>query len=320
MKISIIIPVYNVERYIDRCIISVLDQTYQNLEIILVDDCGNDQSMYKAESAINNHINKSKVIIIKHDQNRGLSAARNTGINTASGDYIYFLDSDDALYPNSIEKLATLVKNNESIDCVIANFDIINDLQQRFKSQSIKTQLLETNKKVLTAYANGDWPVMAWNKLIKLSFLIKNKLFFEEGILHEDILWSFTLANLANKIEVIDDKTYQYYLHEDSITGKIRQKNIDSYFFILNYINDSIVNQKALDRWENRIIGERVRNDLFRAIFSSNIKNKYESIVKLKNIKIRIADHTNYRKKIINIIFLLPNIICYVFLYLIRKF
>ena len=106
MKVSIIIPVYNVSKYIERCLKSALDQTWKDLEIILVDDCTPDDSMDIARSVLETSSRSNMVTILKHEKNRGLSAARNTGIRQAKGDYLYFLDSDDYLPVNSIELLA----------------------------------------------------------------------------------------------------------------------------------------------------------------------------------------------------------------------
>ena len=111
MKVSIIIPVYNVASYIEECIQSVLDQTYPDLEVVLVDDCGTDHSMELAENLIRKSNRSSIFRIEKHDRNRGLSAARNTGIKTATGEYLYFVDSDDKISQDCIEKLVQFVRS-----------------------------------------------------------------------------------------------------------------------------------------------------------------------------------------------------------------
>ena len=106
MRVSIIIPVYNVEPYIERCIESVLCQTYRELEVILVDDSSPDCSMDLARKCIDNsNRNKLDIIHLRHDHNLGLSAARNTGIEAATGDYLFFLDSDDWITDNCISLL-----------------------------------------------------------------------------------------------------------------------------------------------------------------------------------------------------------------------
>ena len=103
MKVSIIIPIYNVEPYIERCLQSVVSQTYPYFECILIDDCGNDRSMPFAEQFIQNYSGEIHFRILRHENNCGLSSARNTGMKAANGDYIYFMDSDDAITPECIE-------------------------------------------------------------------------------------------------------------------------------------------------------------------------------------------------------------------------
>ena len=102
MKVSLIIPIYNVSRYLVRCLDSVISQTFRNIECILVDDCGADNSVNIAEDYIKGYQGPVVFKLIHHKYNRGLSAARNTGIDAACGDYLYFMDSDDAIIPETI--------------------------------------------------------------------------------------------------------------------------------------------------------------------------------------------------------------------------
>ena len=119
MRISIIVPVYNVERYICECFESIAAQTYEGeLECIFVDDCGQDDSIALLEQLIASYSGPIQFSILHHEHNRGLSAARNTGIEHATGDYVYFLDSDDCITPDCIEKLSALAKKYKGIDVV----------------------------------------------------------------------------------------------------------------------------------------------------------------------------------------------------------
>ena len=104
-KVSLIIPVYNVSEYIERCMHSVMAQTYTDIECIIIDDCGTDDSMAKCEQMIREYEGPIKFLILHHEHNRGLSAARNTGIHQTIGKWFYFLDSDDEITPHCIEKL-----------------------------------------------------------------------------------------------------------------------------------------------------------------------------------------------------------------------
>ena len=121
MTVSIIIPIFNVEQYIERCINSVINQTYRQLEVILVDDCSPDNSMNLARQLVEKSTNKEGLIFkfIKREENGGLSAARNTGVDIATGEYVYFLDSDDELPANAIELLVHQVKLHPDVEIVM---------------------------------------------------------------------------------------------------------------------------------------------------------------------------------------------------------
>ena len=103
--VSVGIPVYNVELYIEKCLLSVFAQTYQNLEILIIDDCGSDSSMKIVSDLMHSHKQGNLIKVIRHQNNKGLGEARNTAIDNAKGDYIYFLDSDDFIENNTIEIL-----------------------------------------------------------------------------------------------------------------------------------------------------------------------------------------------------------------------
>ena len=116
MKVSIIIPIYNVESYIANCLHSVFNQTYKDLEIILVDDCGTDKSMDVAKEIIRKYKNDFHIIIEHHTYNKGLSAARNTGLKKSTGEFIYFLDSDDTISNDCIERLMFPILQGNHVD------------------------------------------------------------------------------------------------------------------------------------------------------------------------------------------------------------
>ena len=123
MKVSIIVPVYNVAKYIERCLLSVLNQTWPDLEVILVNDCTPDNSMEIVRRVVASHPRGAVVRCLEHEENRGLSAARNTGISASVGDYLYFLDSDDYISANAIELLADAAVQKRP-DFVIGNYEV----------------------------------------------------------------------------------------------------------------------------------------------------------------------------------------------------
>lgn len=216
IKVSIIIPVYKVEPYIVRCIESVLRQTYRNLEIILIDDCSPDQSIDFAKKCIEaSPLSKDlKFIYLKHDHNRGLSAARNTGMDAATGEYVYFLDSDDEITEDCIEVLEEPLKQ-KNYDFVVGNYKNIGEYSY-YQPLNFEGEIIG-QEQIAQSYLDRKWYQMAWNKLCRTEFLKENMLYFQEGLIHEDELWSFQLACTATKIYGINKITYFYIIRENSI-------------------------------------------------------------------------------------------------------
>lgn len=245
MKVSIIIPIYNVAQYIERCLSSVIHQTYQNLEIILVNDCTPDNSLEIAKRIIETSSIKREFKIYDHEINRGLSAARNTGFKEMTGSYVYFLDSDDELPLNGIEDLVQLAIKYTP-DFVIGKMNVIGNFPSiPFIYNEI--EVVKSNKDILLQYLNHFWYSMACNKLVKREFLLNNKLLFSEGLLHEDELWSFELALYSNSMVVFPEYTYNYYIREGSITKQIKKKNIDDLVFIYKSMFDLMINYKLFN-------------------------------------------------------------------------
>ena len=266
-KISIIIPIYKVEDYIEDCILSVMSQTYAGaLDCILVDDCTPDNSMNIVQRLIDHYEGNIQFKIVHHKENKGLSAARNTGLEYAKGEYVYFLDSDDELYPTSIQDLTNPL-NEKKYDFVIGDYSKKGDNNIKTPKLLLETGEISGNENIISSYENSMWYMMAWNKLCQLKFIKDNNLFFKESIIHEDDLWSFQLACLAQSMYVIKKDTYIYRLRPSSIMSSINMEhhiitrlnivdlmneflhkrnliNIHSqnaiYKYILNILNDSI--------------------------------------------------------------------------------
>lgn len=240
IKISVIIPVYNVAPYIEKCLESVLMQCSDDMEIILVDDCGTDRSMEIVQAFCRS--NNGKCRILGHEKNRGLSAARNTGVLHAKGDYVYFLDSDDELPPNSIANFLSYLKEYGDADFLIGNYLI----EGNYKFKPLQTPvLLEGNEKIWDAFVAGKWYVMACGKLVNRNFFIKNNLWFAEGRLHEDELFSFLLAMSASRMITVAEKVYKYVICENSISTSKKEKNYIDMFWILLRKLDLIEQNKS---------------------------------------------------------------------------
>lgn len=237
--VSIIIPIYNVEQYITACLESVEAQTYTDYEIILVDDCGTDGSMKIVNDYVNLNLNlnpndRNSWRVVRHEKNRGLSAARNTGTTVAKGKYVYYLDSDDTITPDCLEKLVAEAERTEA-EMVVGNIHVIGDDQWIPK---LKSDVQYTDD-CFHDYLQGKYYMMAWNKLVRRDFLERNGITFVEGLIHEDCTWSFTVACVAKKIAFVYDETYNYLVRSNSIqTGKDFTKHFNAYCLLLQYYVD----------------------------------------------------------------------------------
>lgn len=240
--ISIIIPVYNVEDFIIPCLESVLVQDYARLEIILVNDKTPDKSFTAAAALINSLREKYAFKIIEHDRNRGLSAARNSGIRVASGDYLFFLDSDDILSAGACSFLVSCLPENKDCKLILGGYssfyNTIDDPRAADDGDKADGSFPfiheNSNEAVFSSFCRGEWNTMAWNKLIKKKLLTDHKIFFEEGILHEDMLFSFQLALTASSMVISNNITYYYRSRKQSIKSNITKKNINDLIFVLN--------------------------------------------------------------------------------------
>lgn len=223
-KVSIIIPIYNVASFVEECLMSALSQTYSNIEYIIVDDCGTDNSIELVSTIVSKSNRRTSIKIVSHNRNLGLSEARNTGIWNSTGDYLYFLDSDDYITPNAIELMVAFVEKY-SPDFVIANMKLFGN-DKNIDFLHTKEDVIETNISIALAYSESKWYMMACNKLISREFILENNMFFYPRIYHEDELWSLKLALFANTMAICHEYTYFYRINSSSITGHISEKHI----------------------------------------------------------------------------------------------
>ncbi len=230
-KVSIIVPVYNAEKTIERCVESLINQTYKNIEIILINDGSKDNSLKKLKEYELLYPKKVKVFSKK---NSGAGLTRNKGIELASGEYALFVDSDDALELDAIFCLINNIKDN---DIIIYGHKII----------SIDGKLL----KILIPKDNY-WSELKYNctcsKLYKLSFLKENKILFPKIRIGEDIVFTLEAVSKTNKITILGESKYIVYKSESSITYDINNNNqIYNVNELINYVKNNIDTSKYSD-------------------------------------------------------------------------
>ena len=241
---TIIIPVYQVEQYIQKCLLSVVSQSYtKGIECILVNDCTKDESINIAQKLIDESRGNIKFRIINREENGGLSAARNTGILEAKGDYLYFLDSDDYITPDCIKVLVETAQKFPKAQIVQAGaqataegFGYLSMKSKKLKEYSEDATYIKRN--MLMAY----YPPTAWNKLVNREWVLANNLFFKEGLLHEDDYWNFFAAKHVTAYAICKQDTYLYNIRPGSITQAPNERNIKSRlisaFDFMNNIDD----------------------------------------------------------------------------------
>ena len=230
--VSIIIPVYKVEENLDRCMESVVNQTYTNLEIILVDDGSPDRCPQMCDE----WAKKDSRIKVIHQQNKGLSGARNTGIREATGEWLYFLDSDDYIILDCITLILESVRRYPDVEVVYADFKATAGFEECKLWQGLSDYSCDRDwiNRHLLQHAFVE---TAWNKLARREFVVNKGLYFEEGYIHEDNIWNFEMAKHVSRVAVCKHETYIYVIREDSIMADVSMQKHRRMRLLKYYVN-----------------------------------------------------------------------------------
>lgn len=286
--VSIILPVYNVEKYIEKCIQSILDQSYIYFELLVINDGSVDNSIRIIEKF------KDKRITIYHKKNGGVSEARNFGLNKIKGDYIYFIDADDWIEPNL---LATCIK---SIEIHKSNFVVFSYFldKENFKGNLIHSKLVNIKSTVFhkeknnikidnnTLYLMG----FVWNKFYRASFINDYKLRFNKDIsLFEDVIFNTKIFELVDKIVLIDKVLYHYIDRDVKSLSKMYKPNLFDLLVLKDkYIFDFLTTWKINLNDKNRILSnlsfKGIRYYIHSLFFYKNDLNLVSKLDSIKNI------------------------------------
>lgn len=246
--VSIGIPVYNVEPYIEKCLLSVLNQSYQNLEILVVDDLGTDKSMKIVADIQANNPKGALIKTIVQPQNGGSGRARNAVIQNAKGRYLYFLDSDDYIEPNTIELLVNQAETHHT-DVVIASLrKIIWNTENELPTLQYESFLLIKGKDQFAKYVCQDlrWhiAITACNILFSMSFLRKNDLKFLASK-DEDALFLSDYYSEVYSAVILPDVTYNYVIRPGSKMGNNSREKIPVNEIRDRFVTDSIMTERC---------------------------------------------------------------------------
>lgn len=211
-KVSLVIPVYNAENYLDRCIDSIISQTYKNIEVIFIDDGSKDNSWEILKSY---KLRYPDVIYSYHQENMGVSKTRNKGIQLATGDYIMFMDNDDYIDSNYIEVFVSEIRKKD-YDLVIGGYRRPNDQGKVIEEVALLDK--EYSKYKIVA---------AWAKIYRLDYIKRNNIEFLDSNIGEDIHFTIQAVALTNKIKIIDYIGYNWYYNEKSVSNTAH-KNMEN--------------------------------------------------------------------------------------------
>lgn len=304
MKVSVIVPVYNTEKYLKNCIDSLLKQNFDDYEIIVI----NDLSPGNAEEIIKSY-NDKKIVYIKNKTNKGIGYNRNLGIKKAKGEYVCFIDSDDYVKEDFISKMYNYSKENNLDLCVCdyVNVDEEGNKLKEFNLSDFCITNYEENNKILC-----EINLAPWNKLYKKDMLVKNKIEFSETLKYEDL--SFVALSIKNskKIGKINEQLNYYTIHNNSETTT-RDKRVFDIFKQLDIVRDEYKSGKYLDELTvsvllNYTIQQRYQidkdtqskfiDDAFKYLNDNNIDYKHSEYIKNRSFLKRLIEKNKFITKI----------------------
>lgn len=223
--ISVVVPIYNVEEYLKICINSIIDQTYKNIEILLIDDGSTDN----CPSICDEHAKLDERIKVIHKKNGGLSDARNVGISIATGEYISFIDSDDFVTTDYIEYLYSLIEKAKA-DISVCQMQMVNENGSPIKTNVIlKDKIIRGTKNCIYDFLyDGAIDTTAWRKLYKTSLFKENKIEYPVDKYNEDVYTTYKLVMKSSVIAIGSKQMYMYRQRKGSITkSEFTSKNLD---------------------------------------------------------------------------------------------
>ncbi len=287
MKFSIIVPVYNVEKYVKRCLDSIFNQTYKDFEVIVVNDGSTDKSM--------DIVKKYKDVKIINEENRGLSHARNNGVKNARGDYILFVDSDDYINKDLLKELNKSLNNNP---------DVVRFQVQSVDEYGSMTKYEEENFEGLSGpeafkrIVKFHYVENAWCYLYKRDFFIKNNFKYKEGMLHEDFGLTPLIIMKAGNVNSISYIGYNYFNRKGSIMNsndyEKEKKKVKDFYTHYLYLKKEI-NKTNLDK---KVFLSFISNSLILKVSSLKGKDykEYKKLLKENNVYNDLLSDTFTRK------------------------
>lgn len=304
-KVSVIIPVFNAEKFVDECISNVLKQTYKNYEVIIVDDGSDDNT----KDIILKNVKVNKSIKCVCNTKKGVSSARNCGIDYSSGDYIVFLDVDDQISPIYLEILVNMLEINKS-DCAAISYTT--DANKLLYELNDDSKILDVTNKKYELLVNSKYSVggYVWNKIYKKSIINKYNIKFDEKIsVGEDLLFNFNYFEKAKKISFNNSYLYHYVLNMNSAVNNL--KNVKWFDAIEVYSKLLKMNlSEEINNYYKFLYSQVILEAIYRLKFCNNAPYSKEDLKKLKLQYVKLSKNYSFSQNMKIILFKhFPNIV-----------
>ena len=256
VKISVLVPVYNVEKSLDRCMESILNQTFKDIEIIMVDDGSTDGS----PAICDRYGEKYDNVKVIHKDNEGLGPTRDRGVREASGEYIYHCDSDDWLKEDLLEKAYEAITKADADVCIFG-YDLFTEENGEMKpygnvhlADGLYTSHEEITKLFVDNYYNGFIVMSAWNRLYKRSFIVDNELWFPALRRAQDMAYSMLLFDKLTKVVTLEEALYCYIIEPGTFKGRSFDEMLEIYWQINDFSSDYFSRWGLLDENQRTLL------------------------------------------------------------------
>ena len=306
-KISIIVPVYNVANYIKRCLDSLINQTYKNLELILIDDGSIDNS----GNICDEYAKKDSRIIVIHQKNSGVSKARNNGLDKMTGDYVMFVDSDDWIELDACERLIEII-TKENLEVLIFNHykEVtnsskkhkkyrLNNIEGKELNYCLQAKILSNSIKIQGFDIEGIG--FTWNKIISKKIINIKFPFEKKQAINEDIVFYYNLFEQAQKIGICNEYLYHYRILANSATRKYNKDYLnicDEFYKKINQLRKNHINDKYFEESFNIRIINNFCNALNVYINNKKQKMSFKQRIDLINDEMNKDYYRNAIKKV----------------------
>jgi glycosyltransferase involved in cell wall biosynthesis len=244
VDISIVIPIYNVELFLEKCLASVKDQIFTSFEVLLIIDGSTDSSIEIA----NSYAKKDPRFNVIEQENKGLGGARNTGIKAAKGDYLFLLDSDDFIDVHALEYLFAFAKKNE-LDIVVFDYLKVTETGKVLAAPKFGNGVVSKEKALENILSLSTSP-QAWNKLYRRSLFIDNNILYPEKFLHEDLPVTYRVFYSANNIGYLNKPLYYWLYREGSITASLTFKHVEDIVTSFIEIHKFLSEHQVIEKYD----------------------------------------------------------------------